>query len=531
MIVRVAGIPAALSHVDPAPQPKRLLRQAALDHHLARLGKKFFPAFDGECVSARQKLDAKRMRRKRRVHFDGVCVEAAAPLVTNGRSAHGCTFGKMPGPIRAANIESGWKRFACRVIDNLSFHEHLVPSGFPLLDDGQWVRRGFLRIDVSREVAKRDHFESVRLEIAHELLETLWPRVDPRMFAIRHAVKLQHRDAPGSCLVGRTFEIIQGPIRSSVARGWNQQRMIRTRFISEPASPVVGMLRRAAAPREPDTQSFENRQRVRHDGIARIAKTDWPRNAMLRAARIDRFDLFPQLSQRSLRNTEVIPRVIADLKAVPVQFRNLFPRHVILLVRAKRKSFRDEERRAESVPLQQRPHDRVMRDHRVIEGEHDELVRHRLQRPRSGRPHMQKDDAQQQTRPAVHGGNCRQPRQGNARAQRGVEGVSGTGTATGARPGVIVGAHARGSAVAGIGWTGGCLDHVAVSIAVQCSRKRIAADRALANLPKQEVQMLNANANTRPLPPCLYFHSPSLSTSLSSKGGQFRAGNETIECF
>jgi hypothetical protein len=30
---------------------------------------------------------------------------------------------------------------------------------------------------------------------------------------------------------------------------------------------------------------------------------------------------------------------------------------------------------------------------------------------------------------------------------------------------------------------------VAVSIAVQCSRKRIAADRALANSPKQEVQM------------------------------------------
>jgi YVTN family beta-propeller protein len=34
----------------------------------------------------------------------------------------------------------------------------------------------------------------------------------------------------------------------------------------------------------------------------------------------------------------------------------------------------------------------------LIDREHDELVRHRLQRPRSGRPHMQKDHAQQQTR-------------------------------------------------------------------------------------------------------------------------------------
>jgi hypothetical protein len=105
---------------------------------------------------------------------------------------------------------------------------------------------------------------------------------------------------------------------------------------------------------------------------------------------------------------EVVARVIANLKAVPLQFGNLFPRHVILLVGAKRESFRNEERRAESVTLQQRPHDRVMRRHRVIEGEHGELIRHRLQRGRASRPDLQKDQAQEQTRPTVHGGNCRQ---------------------------------------------------------------------------------------------------------------------------
>src|ERR1051326_2439377 len=110
--------------------------------------------------------------------------------------------------------------------------------------------------------------------------------------------------------------------------------MIYARFVSEAASPIVGMLRRAATPREADAECFQNRQRARYDGVAWISETDGPGNAVLGAARVDSFDLFTQLSQRSLRNAEMIAGVVADLESLLVQLPDLFPCHVILLVGA-----------------------------------------------------------------------------------------------------------------------------------------------------------------------------------------------------
>src|SRR5207249_3695186 len=114
--------------------------------------------------------------------------------------------------------------------------------------------------------------------------------------------------------------------------------MVHARLVGEAASPFVRMLRRAASPREPDAEFFEDRQRAWHDGIARIAETDGLRNAVFGAPGIDGFDLLAQLAQCSRRDAQMIARVIADLETIIVQFPDLFPRQVILLVRAKRKS-------------------------------------------------------------------------------------------------------------------------------------------------------------------------------------------------
>ena len=74
--------------------------------------------------------------------------------------------------------------------------------------------------------------------------------------------------------------------------------MIQTRLIGEAASPIIGVLRRAAAAGEPKAELFENRDGARGDGIAGVCEADGSRQAVLRAAGVDGFDLFAQLPQR-----------------------------------------------------------------------------------------------------------------------------------------------------------------------------------------------------------------------------------------
>jgi hypothetical protein len=58
--------------------------------------------------------------------------------------------------------------------------------------------------------------------------------------------------------------------------------------------------------------------------------------------------------------------VIADLKTIAVELRDLLPRQVILFVRCERKSFGDEKRRAEAVLFQERSNYRVVTGLRVV---------------------------------------------------------------------------------------------------------------------------------------------------------------------
>ena len=102
------------------------------------------------------------------------------------------------------------------------------------------------------------------------------------------------------------------------------------------------------------------------------------------------FDLLAQLSDGPGGNTEVVARVVADLETVRVQFFDLFPRHVIHLVRAKRKALSDKERGAKTVTFQNGPHHRVMGRDRIVEREHNQSVRERLKRKRPCRYQTEK---------------------------------------------------------------------------------------------------------------------------------------------
>src|SRR5688572_23595337 len=147
----------------------------------------------------------------------------------------------MPGARGIPDVNARGKPLAGLVIQNLALDEHFFASRFALFNYGQWIVRHFFRIDVAREIAEGDDLKTVRVQVSHELLETVRCRMHPGMVAIRNSVKLQDGDASAAGLIGPSFEISQRPIRAGVACGRKQQWMIRTRFVSKAASPFVRM--------------------------------------------------------------------------------------------------------------------------------------------------------------------------------------------------------------------------------------------------------------------------------------------------
>src|SRR5439155_2181541 len=162
--------------------------------------------------------------------------------------------------------------------------------------------------------------------------------VNPGMFVVRHTVKLQHGDLAVARLSDGALKISQRPVRARIARGGNQQRMIQPRFKREPATAIVGSFRLAAAPCETKAQPLENRQGVRIDSIAWISEADRTWNPVLETPGVDRLDLFRQSVQGTSIDAPMVAGVIADLKAVVVQCVDLFPSHVIGLVRQEGKA-------------------------------------------------------------------------------------------------------------------------------------------------------------------------------------------------
>lgn len=92
---------------------------------------------------------------------------------------------------------------------------------FAFSNDLEGIQRIGLRRDKSNHVAKRDDAVFVIVKILHILAKTLGWRVDPWMFVIRRAMKLEYGNSSIFCLINGSLKITKGPVRARVTRGRN----------------------------------------------------------------------------------------------------------------------------------------------------------------------------------------------------------------------------------------------------------------------------------------------------------------------
>src|SRR5206468_12437361 len=136
--------------------------------------------------------------------------------------------------------------------------------------------------------------------------------------------------------------------------------MITARLVSETVPFIVRVLRRTASPREPESDLRQHRNGIRINRVAWIRERRRRRNSVSSALGINRLDLLLDLRQVRLRQPHVIPGVVANLESIAMQFRDLLPREVLLLVRRKGEALGKEDGCAEPVLLQQRPNGAVV---------------------------------------------------------------------------------------------------------------------------------------------------------------------------
>src|SRR5207244_10655027 len=107
-------------------------------------------------------------------------------------------------------------------------------------------------------------------------------------------------------------------------------------------------------------------------------ETGGERNAVRFAAGIDRLQLFRNLRHILLRQPQMVPRVVANLKAVFMKLGDFLPGHVVLLVVLEVEAFGDKKRRAELVLQQHRPGDGEVGLRSIVERQDHEFVWQRL---------------------------------------------------------------------------------------------------------------------------------------------------------
>ncbi len=150
--------------------------------------------------------------------------------------------------------------------------------------------------------------------------------------------------------------------------------MIFARFERHATAHGVGHLGFAAASGEADARLRQHRQRGDIELVAGPGEAHRRRDPMLATPGRDDFELFRESADILRGNGEVVARVIADFKAVPMQLGDLLPRHVVALVGREREALGDEERGTETVLFQHRPSDRVVRRGRIVEGQHHQPI-------------------------------------------------------------------------------------------------------------------------------------------------------------
>jgi len=93
-------------------------------------------------------------------------------------------------------------------------------------------------------------------------------RIDPGMFVVGDAMKLEDSDAAIFGLGDGAFEIFEGPGGPTIAGGGNQERVIDARFESKAATLFVGIFRGSAASGEANAHFVENCKCFGRDAVA-----------------------------------------------------------------------------------------------------------------------------------------------------------------------------------------------------------------------------------------------------------------------
>ena len=101
--------------------------------------------------------------------------------------------------------------------------------------------------------------------------------------------------------------------------------------------------------------------------------------AVVEAALRDGSHLLGEPVDVACPHDHVVAGVVPDLEAVGVQLGDLLPRHVVPLVRGEVEPLGHEERGPEAVFPEDRAHDRMVRLHRVVERQDDQLFGDRFQ--------------------------------------------------------------------------------------------------------------------------------------------------------
>ena len=249
------------------------------------------------------------------------------------------------------------------------------------IDRGVGILGTLRRIDVSGQIPHRDHRVFFILEILHVSRELRLTRTHPAMVQRRNAVKIQHADLAVPRLLDGPFQIVEAPLWPRVARRRNEQRMIALRVVGRPASAfaAVGKFRVDTPPREQESQSLQRPHGLQAVVVARIAKRRGLRDSIFDAPLVDVLHRRGELLLRKPGDIFVMLRVVADFETHVVQFADVLPREVALLVLEKTEALRDVEGRAEPVLFQNVRDERAVRLVPVVEREHDEFVRDRLQ--------------------------------------------------------------------------------------------------------------------------------------------------------
>ena len=213
------------------------------------------------------------------------------------------------------------------------------------------------RVHVVDQVAAGDHGAAGVGQILHAGSEGVQLGADPVVAPQGNAVEADRCDPAVPGLIDGPCEVVEGPLRSGVASGRYQQRMVEAGVVSgAPGPPAgVGVLRVDAPAGEREPLGGDHPDHIGAVVEARVAERGRGGNSVLGAAPLDVCDLGAHLLSGQPRGVEVALGVVADLEPQIVQGPDLVPGHELARVAlVEPEPLADEERGPEAVVAQQR---------------------------------------------------------------------------------------------------------------------------------------------------------------------------------